>query len=188
VRQWPELGVKTKNGKKAITSLLPVPELLEVAQSWDQFVRTNLPENAPWYAPIRSQWGEQTLSSQQPGENRNHALDRQLQRLFVQAGLPYKSAHKFRHGHAVYGLMHARSMPDYKGVSINLMHHDLQITVSIYAPMLSNDVQKRIANLASQPVNHPDDDLRAMVSRLLNADLSKVMLIVAERLAEYVNL
>ncbi len=79
--------------------------------------------------------------------------------------------------------MHARTMPDYKALSMNLMHHDLRITDSIYAPMLSNDVQKRIANLASQPVNQPDDDLRVMVSRLSNADLSKVMMIVAERLA-----
>lgn len=183
LRQWPELGVKTKNGKKATTFLLPVPELLDVARSWDQFVRANLPENALWYAPIESRWGEQTLSSQQPGENRNHALDRRLRRLLTQAGLPYKSAHKFRHGHAVYGLMHARTMPDYKAVSMNLMHHDLRITDSIYAPMLGNDVQKRIANLASQPVNQPDDDLRSMVNRLSNADLAKVMMIVAERLA-----
>ena len=183
VRQWPELGVKTKNSKKATTFLLPIPELLEVAQSWDQFVRSRLPANAPWYAPVESRWGEQTLSLHQPGENRNQALDRRLRRLFDLAGLPYQSAHKFRHGHAVYGLLHARTMADYKAVSMNLMHHDLQITDSIYAPMLSNDVQKRIANLASQPVNQPDDDLRTLVSRLSNADLSKVMMIVAERLA-----
>lgn len=183
VRQWPELGVETKNGKKATTFLLPIPELIEVVQSWDVFVRSNLPVNAPWYAPVESRWGEQTLSLVKPGENRNQALDRRLRRLFTQAGLPYKSAHKFRHGHAVYGLMHARTMPDYKAVSMNLMHHDLQITDSIYAPMLSNDVQKRIANLALQQANQPDDDLRTMITRLSNADLSKVMMIIAERLA-----
>ena len=65
--------------------------------------------------------------------------------------------------------MHARTMPDYKVVSMNLMHHDLQITGSIYAPMFGNDVQKRIANLASQPVSQPDDDLRALVSWLRSA-------------------
>jgi integrase len=184
VRQWPELGVKTKNGKKATTFLLPVPELMEVAQSWDRFIRASLPGKAPWYAPLENHWGEHSLSTEPPGENRNHALDRRLRRLFAQAGLSYKSAHKFRHGHAVYGLLHARTMADYKAVSMNLMHHDLQITDSIYASMLSNDVQKRIAHLASQPVSRPDDDLRAMVSRLSNADLSKVMMIVAERLAE----
>ena len=183
LRQWLELGVKTKNGKKATTFLLPVPELLEVARSWDRFVRARLPGSAPGYAPIENNWREHVLSTEQPGENRNHALDRRLRRLFAQADLPYKSAHKFRHGQAVYGLMQARTMPDYKAVSMNLMHHDLQITDSIYAPLLSNDVQKRNANLASQPVNHPDDDLRAMVSRLSNADLSKVRMIVAERLS-----
>jgi len=65
--------------------------------------------------------------------------------------LPYKSAYKFCRHHAVSGLIHARTRPDYKVVSMNLMHDDLQITDNIYAPMLSNDVQKRIANLASQP-------------------------------------
>lgn len=183
VRQWPDLGVKTKNSKKATTFLLPIPELLEVAQSWDTYVRANLPGDAPWYALVDSHWGEQVLSQERPGENRNHALGRRLRRLFEKAGLPYKSAHKFRHGHAVYGLLHARTMADYKAVSMNLMHHDLQITDSIYAPMLSNDVCLRIANMKSHPINQPDDDLHAMISRLSNADLSQVMMIVAERLA-----
>jgi len=35
LHQWPELGVATKNGKRATTYLLPIPELLSVAQIWD---------------------------------------------------------------------------------------------------------------------------------------------------------
>jgi hypothetical protein len=58
VRQLLELGVKNKNGKKATTFLLPVPELLEVVHSWDRFVRTRLPGSASWYAPVENTWGE----------------------------------------------------------------------------------------------------------------------------------
>ena len=33
LRQWPELGVATKNGKRATTFLLPIPELLSIAKT-----------------------------------------------------------------------------------------------------------------------------------------------------------
>ena len=45
-----------------------------------------------------------------------------MRKLFEFADLPYKSPHKFRHGHAVYALQHAKTMADYKAVSMNLMH------------------------------------------------------------------
>jgi hypothetical protein len=61
IRQWPELGVHTKNNKRATTYLHPIPELVEVSQSWDDYVRKNLPLSSPWYAPIDSKWGEQKL-------------------------------------------------------------------------------------------------------------------------------
>ncbi len=54
LRQWPELGVATKNGKRATTYLLPIPELLLIAHSWDDVVRSKLPLTTPWYAPITS--------------------------------------------------------------------------------------------------------------------------------------
>jgi site-specific recombinase XerD len=42
LRQWPVLGVVTKNGKLATTFLLPIPELLAVALIWDDVVRSKL--------------------------------------------------------------------------------------------------------------------------------------------------
>ena len=63
------------------------------------------------------------------------------------AGLPYKSAHKFRHGHAIYGLQHAQTMAVNKAVSMNLMHEDIMITDDIYAPIMSNEVQLRFSRL-----------------------------------------
>ncbi len=181
--QWPELGVATKNGKRATTYLLPIPELLLVAQIWDDVVRLKLPPTAPWYAPISSRWGSQTLVESEPGKNRHQALDKRLRRLFTLAGLPYKSAHKFRHGHAVYGLLKAQTMADYKAVSLNLMHNDIKITDSIYAPILSEEVKDRIARLTSDHDSMPDTEIDGMLGQLSNADLSKVLRVVASRLS-----
>ncbi len=183
LRQWPELGVATKNGKRATTYLLPSPELLSVAQRWDDVVRAKLPPTASWYAPISSRWGSQTLEETVPGKNRHQALDKRLRRLFGLAGLPYKSAHKFRHGHAVYGLLKAQTMADYKAVSMNLMHNDIKITDSIYAPILSEEVKERIAKLTSGQDSEPDTEFDGLLGQLSNADLSKVLRVVARRLS-----
>ncbi len=183
LHQWPDLGVATKNGKRATTFLLPIPELLAVAQIWDQIVRPKLPATAPWYAPISARWGSQLLEESEPGKNRHQALDKRLRRLFDLEGLPYKSAHKFRHGHAVYGLLKAQTMADYKAVSMNLMHHDIKITDSIYAPILSEEVKERIAGLTASPPSQPETEYDGLLSQLSNADLSKVLRIVASRLS-----
>jgi integrase len=182
LHQWPELGVATKNGKRATTFLLPIPELLSVAQIWDEVVRSNLPTTAPWYAPVSTHWDGQSLAESSPGKNRHQALDKRLRLLFDKAGLPYKSAHKFRHGHAVYGLQHAQTMADYKAVSMNLMHEDIKITDEIYAPIMSNEVQLRISRLADSKPDQVENCLESLVRSLSNNDLSTVMRIVAERL------
>ena len=147
VHQWTSLGVRTKNAKSATTYLLPVPELLVVVAAWDGFIRSRLPETAMWYTPTISNWGEQRLSADAPGLNRNVALAKRLRLLFAAARLPYQSPHKFRHGHAVFALQHARTMADYKAVSMNLMHADIRITDGIYAPLASDEVRLRIAGL-----------------------------------------
>jgi len=183
LRQWPELGVATKNGKHATTYLLPIPELLSIAQTWDDVIRSNLPSTARWYAPVSARWGSQSLEETIPGKNRHQALDKRLRRLFTLAGLPYKSAHKFRHGHAVYGLLKAQTMADYKAVSMNLMHNDIKITDSIYAPILSEEVKERIAKLTSDQEYMPDIEIDGLLGRLSNADLSKMLRIVASRLS-----
>ena len=150
IKQWPALGVATKNGKSATTYLLDIPELLRVVEAWDAFVRAQLPPTAMWYTPIVSQWGEQMLSADPPGANRGQAVAKRMRHLFEMAGLPAQSPHKFRHGHAVYALQHAKTMADYKAVSMNLMHEDIRVTDGIYAPLAGNEVQQRIAGLTSR--------------------------------------
>lgn len=173
----------TKNGKRATTFLLPIPELLSVAQAWDDVVRSKLPSTAPSYAPVSARWGGQSLVESIPGKNRHQALDKRLRRLFNLAGLPYKSAHKFRHGHAVYGLQHAQTMADYKAVSMNLMHEDIKITDEIYAPILSNEVKDRIGRLVAEPSTSLEPELMGTLSQLSNAELAQLMVVAAQRLS-----
>ncbi len=149
IKQWPSLGVKTKNGKSATPYLLEIPDLIMVVEKWDTYVRSRLPLTAIWYLPIISQWGEQTLSLNPPGANRNTALGKRLRKLLMVAGLPYHSPHKFRHGHAVFALQHATTMADYKAASMNLMHDDISVTDGIYAPLVHDEVKQRIAGLTA---------------------------------------
>ena len=163
VYQWPkELGVDTKNGKKATTYLLPIPELGKVVEEWDRYVRSALPLTSLWYAPIKNEWGEHELSMDEPGKNRNLALNKRLRLLFQAAGLEYKSAHKFRHGHAVYGLQHAQTMADYKAVSMNLMHEDIRTTDGIYACLVKMRLRPGLPGCNPPRVSGPAISLKSI--------------------------
>jgi integrase len=185
IRQWPELGVRTKFGKRATTYLLEIPELLTVVTEWDTLVREKLPPGtAAWYAPIESSWGEQEFSRQAPGRNRGEALYKRLKILFSQAGLPFKGPHRFRHGHAVFGLLHARDMADYKAVSSNLMHADITITDEIYAPLLAKEVKGRIASLGKNPTGGPNAQLTGLLKGFQKSELKAALLLCAELLSK----
>jgi integrase len=184
LRQWPELGVHTKNGKKATTFLLNIPEIMEPIRRWDEIVRKSLPSSSPWYAPIAHSWGDQFLSLDEPGKTRAQALQKRLELLFSLAEMEFKSPHKFRHGHAVYGLLHAKTMADYKAVSMNLMHESIEITDSTYAPMLSSDVQDRIAGLSGKAMSRPSDELESYLNKLDRESQKRALVFIAGRLAQ----
>lgn len=166
VMQYPTLGVRTKYNKAAVTALLNIPDLLEAVGEWDSFIRERLPGNAPWYPVIKVSLGEQILTADRPGEYRGQALLKRLARLFERAGLPAMSPHKFRHGHAVYGLKAAHDVSDLKAVSMNLMHSNISITDSIYAVLSDQDVQNRIARLG-QGSDVRQDDLESLLRAVL---------------------
>jgi hypothetical protein len=160
--------------------------LLEVVQCWDAYVRETLPPTAMWCPPVGHTWGDQALTAERPGANRPVAINKRLRLLFGLAELPPRSSHKFRHGHAVWALQHARTMADYKAISQNLMHSDIRVTDGIYAPLLGNEVQQRVANLAGQ-VNHPlpmDGDWMSFLGHLSKADIPAALRILADRLAQ----
>jgi len=146
VLQWPELGVKTKNSKAANTYLLTAPELDNLhalIRSW----HTQLPEGAMWYALLEPGGGFSEI--QEPGKYRKENFTRYLKRLCERAQVEYKSAHKIRHGHAVYALKHCQTMADFKAVSQNLMHSSLSTTDRIYSNLVEDDVATRIASLGN---------------------------------------
>ena len=131
---------------------------------------------------IDQPWGEQKLSSEPPGKNRLNALEKRMQKLFSLASLEYKSPHKFRHGNAVYGLLHAQTVADYKAVSMNLMHENLEITDGIYAPLLSSEVKKRITNLTTKDSLVPDSQVENYLGSLDKEKLGQALMIIAEKL------
>ena len=185
VKQWTSLSVETKNDKSATTYLLDIPDLVAVVETWDAFIRAQLPPTAMWYTPTISRWGVQTLSADRPGANRNLAISKRLHRLFDRAGLPYKSPHKFRHGHAVFGLQHAKTMADYQAVSTNLMHEDIRVTDSIYARLASDEVKQRIAGLTTSATTRAvaGNSMTDFVSVLSKEQLSEALIAIAQQLA-----
>ncbi len=181
IKQWPDLGVRTKNLKSATTYLLHIPELLKVVEEWDTFIRQQMPPTAMWYTPVVGHWGEQTLSPKPAEANRGVAIGKRVRKLYAEAGLPRKSPHKFRHGHAVWALQQAQAMADYKAISQNLMHGDIRITDSVYAPLLGSEVQQRITGLsggARGPAGGPGDVLNG----LSKTELADTLRALARRL------
>lgn len=158
IKQLPQLGVRTKFKKAAITYLLPIPDLLEVVREWDDLIRPSLPLDALWYTHI-STTQEQLLPTPSTGDKRRYRFDAALRELCKQAGIPYLSSHKFRHGHTVYALSKAKTPADVKAVSQNLMHSSITITDGVYGRLTSNDVQQRIFDLQQEITNGEPSDV-----------------------------
>jgi hypothetical protein len=147
VKQFPKLGVKTKFGKHATTYLLDIPDLLMVVRDWDNEVRSILPSNGLWFAPISPETGKIDPTITIAGKHRNIRARKDLEDWLKRVDLPYHSPHKFRHGNAVYSLKNAKDVSALKAVSQNLMHANLSITDGVYGILSENDVQKQINNL-----------------------------------------
>ncbi len=148
ISQLPERGVKTKNSKAAITFMLNIPELMKVVQEWDAEVRPVLPGRAFWYAHL-DPTGNLTVESPKTKnrEKAGNSFREALAELCQRAGIPYRSPHKLRHGHAVYSLKRAVNMAQMKAVSQNLMHSNMGITDGIYGKLVNDDVMNIITGL-----------------------------------------
>ena len=150
IRQHPNLGVRTKNGKYATTTLLDIPELLEIVQAWDKLVRSVLPEHGYWFAPLSPDTGNIDPNNFSCPESRRSLLNRQLKLWLKSHDLPDYSPHKFRHGHVHYGMQHSQTIADYKAVSMNVMHSSMEITDEYYSVLNDSEQQNRIKNLSHQ--------------------------------------
>ncbi len=157
VKQFPNLGVKTKNRKIATTYLLPIPELLRVTERWDSHVRMVLPGNGLWFPKLSAQTGEINVHDLSPGLHRHNLARRNLKQWLLKVGLPYHSPHKFRHGHIHWAAQHAKDWADYKAVSLNVMHSSTVVTDQIYSQLKDRDVQTRIEALGNRPTGNDED-------------------------------
>lgn len=156
VYQFPEMGVHTKFTKRAITTLLPIPDLLSIVADWDALVRSKCPSNSTWFArlsadeimiyrnphpigstsfdpliPEKKDWDE----SRRIATRRHGSLTDSFKVICAMAGIEYKNPHAFRHGHVHFGLSNAQSMEQIKAVSQNVMHNNTAITDEIYSKL-----------------------------------------------------
>ncbi len=149
VYQLPEWGVQTKNSKAAITYLLPIPRLMDVVRKWDTFVRSRAVNlNVAWYT--RLSWDgldilSDDLVGNAPVTGRRSGFYEGLKELCKLAGVEWKSPHKIRHGHGVYGLKHAKTMEEYKALSQNMMHESVATTDKTYSVLVNDDVGRIIS-------------------------------------------
>ncbi len=145
VIQSPEIGVRTKNSKAAITFLLPIDSLMKPIKEWHDFI-AGLEGDYLWY-PALNYSGEKPL----PGgitnthTGRVEAFKQGLKVLCKRAGVEYLSPHKIRHGHGVYGVKNAKDVSELKAISQNLMHANIGITDGIYGRLAEDDLSEIIA-------------------------------------------
>jgi site-specific recombinase XerD len=181
IYQLPSKGVATKFHKAAITSLLNIPDLLDVVKEWDKQVRDALPPDGYWYALINRHRCDMGVLRADRGEGiailRRRNFARYLKGLCKQAGLAYRSPHKLRHGHAVYGVKHARNMEELKAVSQNLMHSSISITDGLYGRLTADDVNLAITNLGTSPAQpQPTGDMGLLLQALAKLQANPALL------------
>lgn len=122
-------------------------------QEWDDYVRPLAQSgDVAWYAAldtlglhIRSDDYVKLISV----EGRRSAMYEGMKELCAIAGLAWKSPHKIRHGHGVYGVRHAKSMSDYRALSQNMMHESTA-TTDKYTSFLSDEVGDIIAGFTEE--------------------------------------
>ena len=158
--------------------------LLHVVREWDRFVRSECPDEHTWYAPVHQQWGEQKLILLEPGMNRSTGLNRRLNLLTRMASLPHKSAHKYRHGYAIYGLEHCQTMAQYHALSRNLMHANIAITDGTYVHLEELERGKLLGQISSNSVRQTDGELQEYLAKLDKENLHRAITIAADLLVQ----
>jgi integrase len=183
--QVPSMGVATKFHKSSITTLLNIPELLPIVKNWDAEVRKQYPPYQTWFAPIRPQrenFGHFITTDKKASPLRSKSLHKEMKELCKRAEVPFRSAHKLRHGHAMFGIKNSQNIQDLKAISQNLMHSSISITDSIYGNLTGEDFTKTISNLGNSQTEKTkedkitDDLVRAIIKLQENPILLKNLL------------
>ena len=168
IMQYPSLGVRTKNRKYGVTTLLNIPELLEVVKDWDKEVRSQLPLEGFWFAPLSPETGEIDPTCFEIGEHRETLARKNLRAWLEKVGLPYHSPHKFRHGHVHFAMSKAKTIEDYKAISLNVMHSSMEITDQFYSVLNDNQVHERISSIGKAgKSSEGDKDMMALFQKFM---------------------
>lgn len=168
IYQFPEKGVHTKFTKRAITTLLPLPKLLEIVKRWDDLVRKNCPSDSAWFARLDDKEhkklgvgtfatefnpfipeNQDTNTGRILSMRRRGVLGSDLNMICDLVGIERKNPHAFRHGHIHYGLSNASSMEQFKAISQNVMHNNTSITDEIYSRMNHEKLNDVIGNMGA---------------------------------------
>jgi hypothetical protein len=73
--------------------------------------------------------------------------------------LLYHFPHKFLHSHIQYGLEHSKTIADFKAVSMNVMHANMEITDEFYSNLNDGELGNRISTLNKAGQNLEDGEL-----------------------------
>ncbi len=177
VYQYPSLGVRTKNKKYGKTYLFDIPELLEVVKTWDKEIKEVLSEDGYWFAPLSPDTKEIDPTCNAIGEHRESLARRNLKNWLQKVGLKYHSPHAFRHGNIQFGMQNAKTIADYKAVSMNVMHSSMDITDNVYSQLGDQDIRNRIGGLnqkGGNSSNNADDTFRLFQEFLAWREESKI--------------
>jgi len=85
------------------------------------------------------------------------SFSRGLKRFCKRASIPYKSPHKLRNGHGVYGVKVSQKTEEYKVFSQNMGHESMDITDRLYGKLAGDDVKKIIMTFSENTLPEPGD-------------------------------
>jgi len=137
-----------------------------VVKDWDSLVRSELHDNALWFACLSPKTRSFDKTIIKAGANRRSRAYKDLKDWLDRVGLPFHSPHKFRHGFAVYALKLAKDIGELKAISQNLMHANISTTDGIYG-ILSNDDKKKLLSKFDLNNSNSSDDINKKLDEVL---------------------
>ena len=173
IDQDPDLGVHTKLGHCATTTLLNIKELLDIVIEWDQQVQKLNDQSMLWFAPISSKTG--LIDPSVPiGKYRDAGFRKDMERFLTKAGIQYRGPHQLRHGHIRYMRDHSKN--DIKSLEA-IATNCLQTTATMlkYGILTGSDARIAFDNILTNSsekeeisnVLRDDDNFKSMMTELL---------------------
>ncbi|MEA3349911.1 MAG: hypothetical protein U9Q82_04745 [Chloroflexota bacterium] len=151
VKQWPSYGVRTKLNKEAETSLLCIPRMFSVVEKWDKKVRNILPLDGMWFAPLTTTMPTKIDPYGKIGKSRDSGLRKDIERFLYKAGVEYKAAHAFRHGHIRFLRDNAKDYRGLEAIANNAMQN--LSTMLNYGALTDQETQAEVIKLSKKSLD-----------------------------------